>query len=492
LVGRFWLGVGGGAFWAGAEEFELVVEVLEAGFLADFFLELVDGAGGLDGLDAAAVGADEVVAVGAGDEEGEVGGALVEAEAADHALIGEALEEAEDGGLIAGLGEVSAAAEFGEGHGAVVGGEAVENGCEGFGAAKSGGFGTFEKFFVEGHFLKEAWLAAGVAGNFGADLGVGGGHGDAASGGSFYKSLHDEEGFVDFFEGGGVLADGDGEGGESYGAAIEFIDHDFEEALVHFIEPVHVDLDHGEGVGGDFFGDGAIGADLGEVADPAEEVVCDAGGATGAAGDFDGSLRDDGEVEYFCGALDDDGELLVGVVVESVEEAEAGAEGGGEHAGAGGGADEGELWQLKLDGAGGGAGVDDDIEPEVFHGGVEVFLDGGVEAVDFIDEEDIAALEIGEDAGEVARFFDLGAGGGVEGGADGGGDDVCEGRFSETGRAGEEDVLEDVVALFGGFDHEHESLGDLFLAVEVLESGGAKGEIERGFGGAGSFLEVGF
>lgn len=53
------LGAGG----AGAEEFELVVEVLVAGFLADFVFELVDGAGGFDGIDFPAAGADEVVAV---------------------------------------------------------------------------------------------------------------------------------------------------------------------------------------------------------------------------------------------------------------------------------------------------------------------------------------------------------------------------------------------------------------------------------------------
>lgn len=53
---------------AGAEEFEFVVEVLVAGLVADLFFEFVDGAGGLDGLDAAAAGADQVVLVAAGDK----------------------------------------------------------------------------------------------------------------------------------------------------------------------------------------------------------------------------------------------------------------------------------------------------------------------------------------------------------------------------------------------------------------------------------------
>lgn len=77
-----------------------------------------------------------------------------------------------------------------------------------------------------------------------------------------------------------------------------------------------------------------------------------------------------------------------------------------------------------MDASGVGSGVDDDIEPEVFHGGVEVFFDSGVEAMNFVDEEDVAFFEVGEDTGEVTCFFDLGAAGGVEGGADGAGDDV--------------------------------------------------------------------
>ena len=61
----------------------------------------MDGAGGVDGIDAAAVGADEVIPVDAGKEKGEVGGAFVEAEATDHAFFAEALKEAKDGGFVA-------------------------------------------------------------------------------------------------------------------------------------------------------------------------------------------------------------------------------------------------------------------------------------------------------------------------------------------------------------------------------------------------------
>jgi hypothetical protein len=79
--------------------------------------------------------------------------------------------------------------------------------------------------------------------------------------------------------------------------------------------------------------------------------------------------------------------------------------------------------------------VDDDIELEVLHGGVEVFLDGFLEAVDFVDEEDITFLEVGEEAGEVGGFLDGRATGCLERAAHGFGEDVGEGGFAKSWRA---------------------------------------------------------
>ena len=61
----------------------------------------MDGARGIDRINAAAVGADEVIPVDAGKEKGEVGSAFVEAEATGHAFFAEALKEAKDGGFVA-------------------------------------------------------------------------------------------------------------------------------------------------------------------------------------------------------------------------------------------------------------------------------------------------------------------------------------------------------------------------------------------------------
>lgn len=77
-------------------------------------------------------------------------------------------------------------------------------------------------------------------------------------------------------------------------------------------------------------------------------------------------------------------------MIEAGLEGKSGAHGGGEEAGAGGCADEGEGGDGEADAAGVGALIDHNVDTEVFHGGVEVFFDVFVDAVDFVDEEDVA------------------------------------------------------------------------------------------------------
>ena len=67
------------------------------------------------------------------------------------------------------------------------------------------------------------------------DFSIGRRHSYAAPRSAFDKSLHDKEGFVDFLECRGVFSDGHSKGGESDWAPSEFIDHGFEDTLVHLV-----------------------------------------------------------------------------------------------------------------------------------------------------------------------------------------------------------------------------------------------------------------
>jgi len=106
----------------------------------------VNGAGGLDGLDFSAAGADEVIAVLTGLKQGEVGGAFVKAKAADDAMVGEALEQAVDRGLVVKIGEPASACEFGKLQRARILDQCVEQFFECFGAAQAELTAAFDGF----------------------------------------------------------------------------------------------------------------------------------------------------------------------------------------------------------------------------------------------------------------------------------------------------------------------------------------------------------
>jgi hypothetical protein len=92
-----------------------------------------------------------------------------------------------------------------------------------------------------------------------------------------------------------------------------------------------------------------------------------------------------------------------------------------------------------------------------------------MEAVDFVDEEEVAVLQIRQNPGEIARFFNLGTAREVDLSTESTGKDVGEGGFAEPGRAAEEDVIEGVIPSLGCLNHEHEALFHLRLATEFLK-----------------------
>ena len=113
--------------------------------------------------------------------------------------------------------------------------------------------------------------------------------------------------------------------------------------------------------------------------------------------------------------------------------------------------------------------VNDDIQAEILHGGVEVFFDGGVQAVYFIDEEHISFLDICQNTGQISGFFNLRAGGGMQTMPHGVGDDVGKGGFAQPGRAAEQHVVKNVTAHLGSLHHQQQSLFHLLLPTKFAE-----------------------
>ena len=160
-------------------------------------------------------------------------------------------------------------------------------------------------------------------------------------------------------------------------------------------------------------------------------------------------------------------QLGVRIEIQAHGNAEAVAQRRGEQAGAGGGADQRELGEVDLDRARRRSLADDEVELVVLHGGIEDFLHRRVEAVDLVDEQDVAVFQVGEQRGEIAGLADHGTGGGAEADAQLARHDLGERGLAEAGRAGEQHVIERVAARLGGLD-EHLEVGARLLLADEL------------------------
>lgn len=109
--------------------------------------------------------------------------------------------------------------------------------------------------------------------------------------------------------------------------------------------------------------------------------------------------------EQFRRALNDARQFGGAVKLQALHDAEALAQRRSQQARAGGRADQRERRQAEFDRPRGGSLADDDVQLIVLHRRIENFLNGRIEAVDFIDEQHVAALKVGQDGGQVAGLL---------------------------------------------------------------------------------------
>ena len=164
-------------------------------------------------------------------------------------------------------------------------------------------------------------------------------------------------------------------------------------------------------------------------------------------------------------------ELQLGRLVELhlPDEAEPVAQRPGEQPGPRRRPDQGERVDLERDRGRTGPLADDDVDPEVLHRHVQQFLGGPGDAVDLVDEEDVAVREVRQHRGEVAGALDRRTAGDLHRRAELRADDQREAGLAQPGRAGEQHVVRRPAAPLGSFEHEVELAGDLGLPDEVVQ-----------------------
>ena len=126
------------------------------------------------------------------------------------------------------------------------------------------------------------------------------------------------------------------------------------------------------------------------------------------------------------------------------------------------------------------AGIEGNIDLEILHGGVEQFLHDGGKTVDLIDEKDIGAAELGEDAQEIGALGQGGAVGHVHLGGEFVGDDMGEGGLAQAGRSVQEHVFHGLVAAAGGFGSDAQAIDHRFLANVLIEALRTQREVDQG------------
>ena len=108
--------------------------------------------------------------------------------------------------------------------------------------------------------------------------------------------------------------------------------------------------------------------------------------------------------------------------------------------------------------------------------------------MDFVDEQHIAFLEIGQQRGEVPGLGNHRAGGGAKADAQLLGDDLCQSGLAQPGRADEQHMVERGPALLGRLDKHFQISPRRRLADEIGKTGRPQRDIEIivASGGCGS------
>jgi hypothetical protein len=114
--------------------------------------------------------------------------------------------------------------------------------------------------------------------------------GDTSLLGALDIAFENEIWFVNLLESAWLLSYGGGKGVESRRSSLPFAREGLEETFIHFVQTVLIDLKHLECGNRGSSGSGALGTGERVITNPAEEVVCDAWGASAAPSNFGGGL----------------------------------------------------------------------------------------------------------------------------------------------------------------------------------------------------------
>ena len=147
-------------------------------------------------------------------------------------------------------------------------------------------------------------------------------------------------------------------------------------------------------------------------------------------------------------------------------------------------ADQRERAEVDAHRARGGAFADDQVELEILHRRVQHLLDGGLQAVDLVDEQHVPGLQVGQDGREVAGALDHRPRRRPEPDAQLARHDLRQRGLAQARRAVQQHMVHRLAAALGRLDEGAEVFAAGLLADEL----GQRLRPQTGFGGV--FLDA--
>src|SRR6202521_258393 len=302
--------------------------------------------------------------------------------------------------------------------------------------------------------------------------------GDAAARGAVdHADLH-EVGLVHLFDGVFFFGEHGGQRSQADWPARIFIEQRDHQFAVHFVQAALVDAQHLQRFLRDRARDTARRAHFRKIARAPQQSVRDARRAAAAARDFFAAAVVHLDVQNFRRAVNDDQQIRRLVEIQPVHDAKPRAQRRGNQPGSRGGPDQRKGAQRKRMNLCPRPLADDQVHAEIFHRRVEHFFDRGLQAVNFIQEENFLFLERGQYRRQVAFALQQRSRAGLDRHVQFVGNDLRERGFSQPRRPVEQHVVQRFAAaprrIYGNLN----ILFDAFLPDVLVETLGADADFD--------------
>src|SRR6266849_8199016 len=275
-------------------------------------------------------------------------------------------------------------------------------------------------------------------------VGARGGH-SAAGGAVDHANLH-QVGLVHFFDGVFFLGERCRQCAHADGAAGILVDQRDHQVAVHFIEAALLVAEHLQGFLRDRARDAPGSAHFRKIPRAAQQAVRDTRSAAATAGDFLRPAFVHRDIQNLRRAVNDDQQIRRLVKIQPVHDAEARAQRRGNQSRAGRRADQREVPQRKRVNPCPRTLADNQVHAKIFHRRIEHFLHRRLQAMNFIEKENLLFFERCQDGGQVAFALQQWPRAGLDRHVQFIGDDLRQRGLSQAGRSVEQHVVQRLAA----------------------------------------------